>query len=137
MKQLKVSDEMESYCGKCRMVLAHSVVALLDGVPVKVRCLTCSSDHKPRNEPGRSVSSERKKKPKTTSAKLSVWQERMLSLSDTAAIPYTISKTYCVDDLILHKKFGKGIILRIPSPEKIITLFDSGEKMLLQGIIKS
>jgi len=135
MKALKVSDEIESYCGKCKMTLAHSIVALVDGAPAKVRCLTCFSDHKPRKEPGTAATKTKKKK-STTSTKSSPWQEQMRMWSVEKATPYTISKTYSVDEFINHKKFGKGIVTRIPSPEKIIALFESGEKMLLQGHVK-
>jgi len=134
MKPYKVSDEIDSYCGACKLTLAHSVVALLEGKPVKVRCLTCQREHKPRKAPVKRGTTVRKKKTTTTSVKLSAWQERIQSCSGEETVTdYSISKTYSVDEIILHKKFGKGFILRTPSSQKIIALFEVGEKMLLQG----
>ena len=40
--------EIGTYCGKCRMVLDHRIVAVVDHVPVKVICLTCHSGHRYR-----------------------------------------------------------------------------------------
>ncbi|PIE03282.1 MAG: hypothetical protein CSA81_02835 [Acidobacteria bacterium] len=138
MKQLRVSDELDSYCGKCKMDLAHSIVAMDGNKPVKVRCLTCQSEHKPRKKPGSSSTTRKRKTASKASSKKkpSAWLLSMEKWSDIDAVPYTISQTYLTGNFILHKKFGRGIVLKVPSPDMIIALFEVGEKMLLQGKTK-
>lgn len=45
MRALRLGDEIDDYCGKCRRVTNHAIVSLVDGEPAKVRCRTCYSDH--------------------------------------------------------------------------------------------
>lgn len=46
--KLTAGGEVVSYCTKCRMDLGHRIIALVEGVPVKVECQTCGSHHKYR-----------------------------------------------------------------------------------------
>jgi len=133
MKQIGVGDEMDSYCGVCKLTLAHSIVAMDGKKAVKLRCLTCSAEHKPRKQPRTTTTTKKKKTPSRASSKPSAWQLEMEKWSDLSAVSYSIYQTYGVDYFILHKTFGKGVVLNVPSPEKIIALFEGGEKMLLQG----
>ena len=45
MPALRLGDEIDDYCVKCRRVTNHSIVSLLGVEPAKVRCRTCYSDH--------------------------------------------------------------------------------------------
>ncbi len=45
MGDLRLGDEIDDYCVKCRRVTNHAVVSLVNGKPAKVRCRTCYSDH--------------------------------------------------------------------------------------------
>jgi RNase P subunit RPR2 len=51
---IKVGGEVDSFCTKCEMLLAHTVHAVVDGRPVKVECNTCHGVHRykgPAGEP--------------------------------------------------------------------------------------
>jgi hypothetical protein len=50
MNELRLGDEIDDYCVKCRRISNHSIVSLLDGKAAKVRCRSCYSDHDYRNE---------------------------------------------------------------------------------------
>ncbi|MFM2125864.1 MAG: hypothetical protein RL328_2315 [Acidobacteriota bacterium] len=42
---LRLGDELDDYCVKCRRLTNHAVVSLLNGSAAKVRCRSCYSDH--------------------------------------------------------------------------------------------
>src|ERR1700674_740808 len=50
MWELRLGDEIDDYCVKCRRLTNHSIVSLVDTKAAKVRCRTCYSDHDFRNE---------------------------------------------------------------------------------------
>ena len=45
MSDLRLGDEIDDFCVKCRRVTNHSIVSLVNAEPAKVRCRTCYSDH--------------------------------------------------------------------------------------------
>ncbi len=46
----RLGDDIDDFCVKCKRVMNHSVVSILNNAPAKVRCRTCHSDHDFRNE---------------------------------------------------------------------------------------
>lgn len=44
MGALRLGDDIDDYCIKCKRITNHSVLALVDGEPVKVRCRTCYNE---------------------------------------------------------------------------------------------
>jgi hypothetical protein len=46
---LRLGDELDDFCIKCRRLTNHAVVSLMDGAAAKVRCRSCYSDHDFRN----------------------------------------------------------------------------------------
>jgi hypothetical protein len=45
MPDLRLGDEIDDYCVKCKRLTNHSIVSLVEGQAAKVRCRTCYSDH--------------------------------------------------------------------------------------------
>src|SRR5438132_6192635 len=41
----KVGGSIDSWCGKCKMVLAHTIEAMVGEKPARVTCNTCKSQH--------------------------------------------------------------------------------------------
>ncbi len=50
MPEVRLGDIIDDYCVKCKRIMNHSVVSLLNSGPAKVRCRTCYSDHDYRHE---------------------------------------------------------------------------------------
>jgi hypothetical protein len=46
----RLGDDVDDFCVKCKRVMNHAVVSLLNDEPAKVRCKTCHSDHDYRHE---------------------------------------------------------------------------------------
>lgn len=40
----RLGDDIDDYCIKCKRVTNHSILAIVDGEPVKVRCRSCYNE---------------------------------------------------------------------------------------------
>lgn len=138
-KPLSVGSDVESHCGRCKLDLNHAVVAMVDNMPKRVRCLTCGNEHNYRLPKAKAAKKVRSKSTssRTSTAKKTAaagrWQAVLATWSDDTAKRYTIFETFSVDDFVSHTKFGKGVVTDVPASDKIIALFESGEKMLIHG----
>jgi hypothetical protein len=50
MPEYRLGDVIDDYCVKCKRIMNHSLVSMLNQEPAKVRCRTCHSDHDYRHE---------------------------------------------------------------------------------------
>jgi len=50
MREPRLGDDIDDYCVRCKRVMNHAVVSVINGAPAKVRCRTCHSDHDFRHE---------------------------------------------------------------------------------------
>jgi len=44
MSTLRLGDDIDDYCIKCKRVTNHSILAIVGGEPVKVRCRSCYNE---------------------------------------------------------------------------------------------
>jgi len=50
MRAARLGDDIDDFCVKCKRIMNHAVVSILNDGPAKVRCRTCYSDHDYRHE---------------------------------------------------------------------------------------
>jgi hypothetical protein len=50
MREYRLGDIIDDYCVKCKQIMNHAIVSMLNAEPAKVRCRTCHSDHDYRRE---------------------------------------------------------------------------------------
>jgi len=50
MREVRLGDDIDDYCVRCKRVMNHAVVSVVNAEPAKVRCRTCHSDHDFRHE---------------------------------------------------------------------------------------
>ena len=50
MRDVRLGDDIDDYCVRCKRIMNHAVVSVMNGGPAKVRCRTCHSDHDFRHE---------------------------------------------------------------------------------------
>jgi hypothetical protein len=50
MREPRLGDDIDDYCVRCKRVMNHSVVSVINAEPAKVRCRICHSDHDFRHE---------------------------------------------------------------------------------------
>jgi cytochrome c553 len=48
--RVRLGDDIDDFCVKCKRVMNHLIVSMLDDAPAKVRCRTCHGDHDFRHE---------------------------------------------------------------------------------------
>jgi hypothetical protein len=57
------------------------------------------------------------------------WAEQIEGKSDDAFVPYSMTSKYAKGTLLVHPKFGKGVIVNVEGP-RIEVLFEDGAKKL-------
>jgi cytochrome c553 len=73
MREVRLGDDIDDYCVRCKRIMNHSVVSVLGGVPAKVRCRTCHNDHDYRHEQA--------PPPRTDARKQALFQEVLKKVS--------------------------------------------------------
>ena len=71
----RLGDVIDDYCVKCKRIMNHAVVSLIDEQPAKVRCRTCYNDHDYRHE--------QPPPPKVDPRKAALFQEVLAKMPET------------------------------------------------------
>ena len=50
MPEYRLGDDIDDFCVRCKRIMNHAVVSVLNAEPAKVRCRTCYNDHDYRHE---------------------------------------------------------------------------------------
>ncbi len=147
-KVITAGDDVDSWCTTCKLVLAHRVVAVVDGKPEKVICSTCQKKHKYRPNPpkyltkkaatGKKKASGKTTKKRTTRTRRTkdpsiVWEEALADKDISRAKNYSMAEVFDKDDIIEHEKFGRGLVKEIHAEWKMEVLFKEGIKLLVFG----
>ena len=48
MPEYRLGDVIDDYCVRCKRIMNHAVVSMMNAEPAKVRCRTCHSEHNGR-----------------------------------------------------------------------------------------
>jgi hypothetical protein len=134
---VKVGGEVDSVCGKCEMVLAHTVHAVVGGQPVKVECNTCHGVHRYRAPLGGAKAGSgavaRAGRPKREKPVV-VPFETLLAKRDQASVRrYSPGDVFAVDQVVDHPTFGRGFVSAVRDGGKIEVTFRSDVKVLVHG----
>ena len=49
-REPRLGDDIDDFCVRCKRIMNHSIVSVVNAAPAKVRCRTCHSDHDYRHE---------------------------------------------------------------------------------------
>ena len=83
MRECRLGDIIDDYCVKCKQIMNHAVVSMLNAEPAKVRCRTCHSDHDYRHEQA--------PPPKVDLRKAALFQEVLAKIDTTPASPEEVA----------------------------------------------
>jgi hypothetical protein len=50
MREPRLGDDIDDFCVRCKRIMNHAIVSVVNGEPAKVRCRTCHNDHDFRHE---------------------------------------------------------------------------------------
>jgi hypothetical protein len=144
MPTLKVGMEIDGWCTKCKLMLAHTVEAMVGGKVTRVHCKTCRSQHAFRSRPpgkaavggakrtSAATRGSRARKP-AAAPTFEDYPVLMRGRDASKARPYRVSEHFAPKDLIAHPTFGLGLVLSAKDGSKIDVLFPDGPKTLVQG----
>ncbi len=129
---VRVGGDLDAMCTRCELVLAHTVIAMVQGRPVKVQCNTCRTVHAWRGAAsaprtagaGRGAAREKK-------AVLS-FDEALAAKGTAAARPYAPTTSYQRDEVVSHPTFGLGWGSMVRA-DKVEIVFRSGAKTLVHA----
>ena len=133
---LSAGDYIACKCSKCGQETNHTIVAMVEDVPVKVQCNTCSGTHKyrkpaaPKKPAAARKPATRRTKADPQAAERQEWQELESSFDSSSAVAYSMDGTYKLRDLINHPTFGLGLVQEFPGTRKMLVLFADGSKVL-------
>jgi hypothetical protein len=126
------SENISSYCTKCRLNLDHTVMAKDGEIISRVRCKTCGSTHKFRKpvDPQKIQKTRPKKKSGLgIEATAAIIWEAGLAEAKGKERDYSMSAKYRVGDIVNHHVFGKGVVLKL-YVNKCDMLFRDRERLM-------
>jgi hypothetical protein len=135
MSKIVVGADVEAYCTKCKIVLAHAVVAMQGTKPRRVRCNTCNGEHNYRaaKPVGKAPAKPKKEKAvkKTTKKTRQSWEEVMQEAAAKPHKKYSMSGNFAEGDWIEHATFGLGCVQVFVPPNKITVRFADSTRLLV------
>lgn len=142
---LTAGSEIDAWCTSCRLNLNHRIVAMVGGAAKKVMCLTCNKSHNYRApktadeiKPKAAKKKAAAKKPAgraTISATtiMREWQEATSNRDPSEFLPYAMTSTFEPGQLVMHPKFGEGLVREELAPQKLSIVFKDGPKTLVHS----
>lgn len=133
MSKITVGSDVEAYCTKCKLVLAHKVVVMQGGKPRRVKCSTCASDHNYRaTKPASRLAAKKTARAKASPKKVQQnWEQVMEEAANKPHKPYSMSGSFEEGDWIEHSHFGLGCVQSFTPPNKISVRFADSTKTLI------
>lgn len=145
-RPLTLGDIIEVYCSKCRLNLDASVAAIIDGNVVKVMCRTCGNEvpnkapvdpklkkdkalerlmkMRAKKSEGPKMAAPSPESPAVAVRKL--WDDLTASADPRRAKVYDLHRSYAVNDVLLHKQFGMGVVHARDQDGELNVLFRDG-----------
>ncbi len=135
----QAGDHVDARCTRCREITNHTIVAMVEERPARVRCNTCGGDHNyrpPRQvkaakaatkgvKPARRTAADRRRE-----AQQEEWREAAGQADPGLTVAYNMERSFRLEDLVDHPVFGVGVVKAIFKPNKVEVLFASGTKAL-------
>ena len=148
-KKAAVASEVDAYCTRCKLDLAHRVISMVEDRVHKVECLTCGGHHlyrAPRSEAA-STRTRASGKKRTAKGKRSVaakstrteterrqrWEQAIMGRPADAFTAYSMSAHLSEGELVRHAKFGDGVVTEVRTDHKVHILFETGERTLVHA----
>lgn len=154
MNEIRIGSNVDGWCTRCKLVLAHTVEAAVGETIKRVHCNTCHSKHTYRQyEPGTapkvrttgaSLGAKREAKPGSVRAarkkvgfpgvvRASDYDTLMKGRDLLMAARYSFRDRYGAGDVLTHIEFGIGVVTADKGSNKIEVLFQTGPKTLVHG----
>ncbi|WP_298273098.1 hypothetical protein [Geobacter sp.] len=139
VRRRSAGDIIEARCTRCRDVLNHTIVAMVEERVVRVQCNTCGGQHnyhppreekKPVRQPAAGKTASPRPRKEAAPSAPALWEARMAELDPDQAIPYAMDAKLRAGILVSHPAFGLGVVTAVIKPNKAEILFREGTKLL-------
>ncbi len=131
----RVGGDIDALCSRCKMLLGHTVLAMVGSKPVRVRCNTCQGEHNykappsPAAEPRQRASAAARSSPKSN---VTSWEALLQGKDLSRARRYGVKERFAIDEVLQHPVFGMGVVQDVRS-DKVDVVFNTGTKTLVHG----
>ncbi|HAZ14078.1 MAG: hypothetical protein A2X86_14235 [Bdellovibrionales bacterium GWA2_49_15] len=141
MSQLSAGKEILSFCNKCKLTLAHTIVVMKnDKIPGKVTCNTCKSAHAYKDPAAAAAASKTaaKKREKKRDGRPQIplaefWQQSVTKARGPGRA-YSPKTVFVVGDLLEHATFGTGVVDKIFDKTKMEVIFQDNIRTLMHSL---
>lgn len=144
-RALSAGDTVESQCTRCKALLNHTIIAMVGGQVVRVKCNTCGSEHNHRPvkeakeakpaaakaaRPVKEAKAPRARAPKApVISDEAIWEDMISPFDPDLAVPYNMEGKFRANTLMAHPTFGTGVVVSCQSG-KVEVVFKTGRKLL-------
>ena len=135
METYQIGSNIDSWCTRCKLILAHTIEAVANGAIKRVECNTCHGKHQFKGDaPGvKKLSSSQKSTTPKSRSRASDFERLLRGKETEKATPYNIRSHFSKGEVIEHATFGKGVVVEDKDVKKIEVLFASGPKILVHA----
>lgn len=146
MNAPRVGGDVDAFCTRCKLLLGHTVLAMVGERIAKVRCNTCQGEHAYKAGPPGTSSPKATAEPRvrrttarttTRSVRAAVetlpFEELFAGRDPASATPYSPRGRFSRGELIHHPTFGLGVV-QADRGGKFDVIFRSGVKTLIHGL---
>ena len=143
IRKLSAGDIIDARCTRCREILNHRIVAMVQEKVVRVECNTCKGVHNyyppptaktPRTSgtgpASKTAAAPRQAKKDPGQTERDEWTALRPGMDFDRALKYDMNAKYKANDLLDHPTFGFGVIKVVIVPNKMQVLFEDGIKLL-------
>lgn len=138
-----VGGDVEAWCGKCKELRAHNIVAVVDGMPKQVICVHCKSKHGYRTEPilrGTDAETPRAAVPASGRSAVSAQAQREREerqrfeeeLRAAESRVFDPKENFKTGQVIQHPKFGRGRIESVLKGSILVRFIDGRRQVTRQ-----
>lgn len=130
-----IAATVDGWCTRCRMILAHTIEAMIDQRITRVHCNTCHSQHTfrphgPREQPSRPVAKRSPIRARAAPPAASDLDDMLRGRDLNDSRPYSVHQHFAVGEVLRHPSFGIGLVTAQKDRVKISVLFADGERTL-------
>ena len=135
-KVSKVGDDIDAWCTRCKMVLGHTILAMVGDRPARVRCNTCQGEHNykasaaaPKRGSWEPKADRERKAARPT---VTSWEALLAQKDISRARRYSAKERFEADDVLDHPVFGIGLVQEVHG-DKMKVAFKADTKLLVHG----
>jgi hypothetical protein len=141
MTAYRIGSNVDSFCNKCKLTLAHTIEAVVEGTIKRVHCNTCKSKHAFRGKTAvksatksvKSSSTAAKKRGVPGLVRASDFTTLLKGRGHASARPYSFVDRFRTGEVLNHITFGIGVVTADKGSDKIEVLFELGPRTLVHG----